>query len=42
MAAVPLIAMACAGITEVPTITEWFSLDNQRVSTDLDPDPASP
>ena len=24
MAAVPLIAMACAGITEVPTITEWF------------------
>jgi nicotinate-nucleotide--dimethylbenzimidazole phosphoribosyltransferase len=25
MAAVPLIAMACAGITEVPTVTEWFS-----------------
>ncbi len=24
MAAVPLIAMACAGITEVPTMTEWF------------------
>ncbi len=24
MAAVPLIAMACAGITEVPTIAEWF------------------
>jgi nicotinate-nucleotide--dimethylbenzimidazole phosphoribosyltransferase len=24
MAAVPLIAMACAGITEVPTFTEWF------------------
>ena len=25
MAAVPLIAMACAGITEVPTMHEWFS-----------------
>ena len=24
MAAVPLIAMACAGITEVPTFDEWF------------------
>lgn len=24
MAAVPLIAMACAGITEVPTFAEWF------------------
>jgi nicotinate-nucleotide--dimethylbenzimidazole phosphoribosyltransferase len=24
MAAVPLIAMACAGITEVPTFGEWF------------------
>jgi len=24
MAAVPLIAMACAGISEVPTFTEWF------------------
>jgi nicotinate-nucleotide--dimethylbenzimidazole phosphoribosyltransferase len=24
MAAVPLIAMACAGITEVPTFSEWF------------------
>ena len=24
MAAVPLVAMACAGITEVPTFTEWF------------------
>ena len=25
MAAVPLIAMACAGITDVPTFTEWFA-----------------
>jgi len=25
MAAVPLIAMACAGVTEVPTYDEWFS-----------------
>jgi nicotinate-nucleotide--dimethylbenzimidazole phosphoribosyltransferase len=25
MAAVPLIAMACAGIAEVPTFSEWFS-----------------
>ena len=25
MAAVPLIAMACAGISEVPTFEEWFS-----------------
>lgn len=25
MAAVPLIAMACAGITEVPTFAEWFA-----------------
>ena len=24
MAAVPLIAMACAGVTEVPTFAEWF------------------
>jgi nicotinate-nucleotide--dimethylbenzimidazole phosphoribosyltransferase len=24
MAAVPLIAMACAGITDVPTFGEWF------------------
>jgi nicotinate-nucleotide--dimethylbenzimidazole phosphoribosyltransferase len=24
MAAVPLIAMACAGITDVPTFEEWF------------------
>jgi len=24
MAAVPLVAMACAGITEVPTFSEWF------------------
>jgi nicotinate-nucleotide--dimethylbenzimidazole phosphoribosyltransferase len=24
MAAVPLLAMACAGITEVPTFQEWF------------------
>ena len=24
MAAVPLVAMACAGITEVPTFAEWF------------------
>lgn len=24
MAAVPLVAMACAGIAEVPTFTEWF------------------
>ena len=24
MAAVPLIAMACAGITDVPTFDEWF------------------
>jgi nicotinate-nucleotide--dimethylbenzimidazole phosphoribosyltransferase len=24
MAAVPLIAMACAGVTEVPTFSEWF------------------
>ncbi|MCB1000982.1 MAG: nicotinate-nucleotide--dimethylbenzimidazole phosphoribosyltransferase [Acidimicrobiales bacterium] len=24
MAAVPLVAMACAGVTEVPTFTEWF------------------
>jgi nicotinate-nucleotide--dimethylbenzimidazole phosphoribosyltransferase len=24
MAAVPLIAMACAGITDVPTFAEWF------------------
>jgi nicotinate-nucleotide--dimethylbenzimidazole phosphoribosyltransferase len=24
MAAVPLVAMACAGITEVPTFGEWF------------------
>jgi nicotinate-nucleotide--dimethylbenzimidazole phosphoribosyltransferase len=42
MAAVPLIAMACAGITEVPTVTEWFSVDHQRLSTKLDPDPDSP
>ena len=27
MAAVPLIAMACAGITEVPTFGEWFGED---------------
>lgn len=27
MAAVPLIAMACAGITEVPTMTEWFDVE---------------
>ena len=25
MAAVPLVAMACAGITEVPTFDEWFA-----------------
>jgi nicotinate-nucleotide--dimethylbenzimidazole phosphoribosyltransferase len=25
MAAVPLIAMACAGLTEVPTFSEWFA-----------------
>lgn len=25
MAAVPLVAMACAGIAEVPTFSEWFS-----------------
>jgi nicotinate-nucleotide--dimethylbenzimidazole phosphoribosyltransferase len=25
MAAVPLVAMACAGVTEVPTYDEWFS-----------------
>ena len=24
MAAVPLVAMACAGVTEVPTFSEWF------------------
>jgi nicotinate-nucleotide--dimethylbenzimidazole phosphoribosyltransferase len=24
MAAVPLVAMACAGVTDVPTFTEWF------------------
>jgi nicotinate-nucleotide--dimethylbenzimidazole phosphoribosyltransferase len=24
MAAVPLIAMACAGVTDVPTFGEWF------------------
>jgi nicotinate-nucleotide--dimethylbenzimidazole phosphoribosyltransferase len=24
MAAVPLVAMACAGVTEVPTFAEWF------------------
>ena len=24
MAAVPLVAMACAGITDVPTFGEWF------------------
>ena len=24
MAAVPLVAMACAGVTEVPTYDEWF------------------
>jgi nicotinate-nucleotide--dimethylbenzimidazole phosphoribosyltransferase len=24
MAAVPLVAMACAGITQVPTFAEWF------------------
>ena len=24
MAAVPLVAMACAGLTEVPTFAEWF------------------
>jgi nicotinate-nucleotide--dimethylbenzimidazole phosphoribosyltransferase len=24
MAAVPLVAMACAGISEVPTFAEWF------------------
>ena len=41
MAAVPLIA-GRAGITEVPTVTEWFSVDNQRLSTELDPDPDSP
>jgi nicotinate-nucleotide--dimethylbenzimidazole phosphoribosyltransferase len=27
MAAVPLIAMACAGITDVPTFAEWFGAD---------------
>jgi len=27
MAAVPLIAMACAGITDVPTFAEWFGED---------------
>ena len=31
MAAVPLIAMACAGITEVPTIAEWFDPSLIRV-----------
>ena len=25
---------ACAGITEVPTVTEWFSVDNQALSTE--------
>jgi nicotinate-nucleotide--dimethylbenzimidazole phosphoribosyltransferase len=24
MAAVPLVAMACAGVTDVPTFGEWF------------------
>jgi nicotinate-nucleotide--dimethylbenzimidazole phosphoribosyltransferase len=24
MAAVPLVAMACAGVTQVPTYDEWF------------------
>ena len=24
MAAVPLVAMACAGVTDVPTFAEWF------------------
>ena len=24
MAAVPLVAMACAGVTDVPTFSEWF------------------
>ena len=28
MAAVPLIAMACAGITDVPTFAEWFGDDS--------------
>jgi nicotinate-nucleotide--dimethylbenzimidazole phosphoribosyltransferase len=27
MAAVPLVAMACAGISEVPTFDEWFGAD---------------
>ena len=30
MAAVPP-SPACAGITEVPTVTEWFSVDNRVV-----------
>src|SRR5262245_31760821 len=44
MAAVPLIAMACAGITEVPTMAEWFgevSVDNQRLSTELEERPSA-
>ena len=24
MAAVPLVAMACAGVSDVPTYAEWF------------------
>ena len=27
MAAVPLVAMACAGVSEVPTYAEWFAGD---------------
>ncbi len=30
MAAVPLLAMACAGVTDVPTFAEWFEGDGPR------------
>lgn len=30
MAAVPLLAMACAGVTDVPTFPEWFDGDSPR------------
>jgi nicotinate-nucleotide--dimethylbenzimidazole phosphoribosyltransferase len=36
MAAVPLIAMACAGVTEVPTFDEWFSVDGSPSIADSD------
>jgi hypothetical protein len=33
MAAVPLVALACAGITEVPTFDDWFGTNDASRET---------